>query len=367
MNSKKIEIKGESRRNFILKTLAAAGCLLPVSKSLSAHEVPTGTEGEKPNFGERFFKEPPKNRPVASPKEAHDTLHKIWETSLSEVGDERIDLLEKTMEYSDACEMGAFSWYMNTKLPFMADVLKDIQPILYMHDAAFQRVLDEMKSVEVEEGEVALWLVYNMGYVVKTSKSCFAVDLKHRRAEEMAPYLDFILITHKHGDHFDLRLCEKMDSLKKPVVSNFYSEKYMTKKPATFQFGEVSVKTVTVDHNKTLLNYVTTFEIDCGNSAGNCVIYHVGDANNYTQLKPSKAVDIFIPHAKVGLNIPKCVDETIKPKNTLISHFLEMGHHRRRKDGYYRVPWVYGFKLVSQINSQGAVIPFWGEKFLWKK
>lgn len=349
------------KMQFLFVAILFSPCLLCAQETLP--------EGEKtvPPFGTRFFKAPPPDKPAATQEEVCETLFKIWETSLFEASDERINLLEKTMEYSDACEIGAYSLYTNTKLPFMADTLKNAQPILYMHDAAFQKVFDEMKSTKVEDGEVALWLVYNMGYIVKTSKACFAIDLKHRRAPEMAPFIDFLLITHKHGDHYDPQLCAKMTELGKPVVSNFYSEKYMAKEPSLFNFGEISVKTLTVDHNKNLLKFVTTFEIDCGNSAGNFVIYHVGDAHNYAQLKPSKPVDVFIPHVSVGLNIPKCVDETIKPKNTLISHLLELGHHRKREDGYYRVPWIRGFKIISEINSPNVYMPFWGEKFLLKK
>ena len=48
----------------------------------------------------------------------------------------------------------------------------------------------------------AVWSVYNMGYIVKTRRSLFSIDLVHRRDAEFAPLLDFALITHNHGDHW---------------------------------------------------------------------------------------------------------------------------------------------------------------------
>ena len=62
----------------------------------------------------------------------------------------------------------------------------------------------EIEIVKVT-GRPAVWFIYNMGFVVKTAKSLFAIDLHHRRAELLAPKLDFALITHNHGDHYTER------------------------------------------------------------------------------------------------------------------------------------------------------------------
>ena len=68
-------------------------------------------------------------------------------------------------------------------------------------DAAFDKVLKEVRETVVTD-KPAIWLIYNMGVIVKTKQSCFSIDLKHRRAPEIAPLLDFALITHNHGDHY---------------------------------------------------------------------------------------------------------------------------------------------------------------------
>ena len=78
----------------------------------------------------------------------------------------------------------------------------EAQPILYFYEAAFDKVKRELENTAVAPDTVVLWHVYNMGYVVKTPQSLFAIDLVHRRADEFAPLLDFALVTHNHADHF---------------------------------------------------------------------------------------------------------------------------------------------------------------------
>jgi hypothetical protein len=44
-----------------------------------------------------------------------------------------------------------------------------------------------------------------MGYVVKTPSGCFAIDISHRWAKELAPYIDFssfyqYLMVGRHWD-----------------------------------------------------------------------------------------------------------------------------------------------------------------------
>ena len=60
-----------------------------------------------------------------------------------------------------------------------------------------------------------------MGYIVKTREALFSVDLVHRRDVEFAPLLDFALVTHNHGDHWQKGFYQAMTKRGKVVVSNF--------------------------------------------------------------------------------------------------------------------------------------------------
>lgn len=63
-----------------------------------------------------------------------------------------------------------------------------------------------------------------MGYVVKTPSGCFAIDISHRWAKELAPYIDFLCVTHKHSDHYSNDLIQAMFDLGKPVLSNYLKD-----------------------------------------------------------------------------------------------------------------------------------------------
>ena len=158
-------------------------------------------------------------------------------------------------------------------------------------DDAFDKVLAEVKSTVVAD-RPAVWLVYNMGVIVKTKEACFSIDLKHRKAPEIAPLLDFALITHNHGDHFTEEFYQAMNGAGKTVISNF-KDNYGTKdwrkdggytrEVKTFRIKDVAIRTSPTDHNSYLVDFTTAFEI----RIGDYVIYHSGDCSNVAKLNPT--------------------------------------------------------------------------------
>jgi len=87
-------------------------------------------------------------------------------------------------------------------------------------EQAFDRVRKEIDETSVTNVP-SVWMVYNMGVVVKTKEALFSIDLCHRRASELVPKLDFALITHNHGDHYTKDFYDEMDGARKIVVNNF--------------------------------------------------------------------------------------------------------------------------------------------------
>ncbi|MBQ9372301.1 MAG: hypothetical protein IJU03_08925 [Thermoguttaceae bacterium] len=236
--------------------------------------------------------------------------------------------------------------------------------ILKFLDLSFDKILEELRATKVEDGTVVFWHVYNMGYLVKTPTQTFAIDVKHRRAKELVPDVEFLLITHNHGDHFVKNFCDALTEAGKPVVSNFIENDWHTPEDeAERTFGDCSVKMRRVDHNSRLIKFVTTFEINCGPRSGDCVVYHVGDSCNVNQLNPTTPVDVFIPHLAVGLDVPKAVNETIKPKVTLLSHILELGHLIDK----WRWSYQYGYDAVEKCHNDSVILPVWGEKYLYRR
>lgn len=90
--------------------------------------------------------------------------------------------------------------------------------------------LGEIETTRVTQG-VRVWHIYNHGYIFKTPKICFGVDVVTTRhiwnlawnIPEEIPYrlagvMDLMYVTHRHSDHADMELISRMIALNKPVI-----------------------------------------------------------------------------------------------------------------------------------------------------
>lgn len=241
-------------------------------------------------------------------------------------------------------------------------------PVLGRLEAAFEKVLREVKEAVVTDVDhPAVWYVYNMGLIVKSPKKTFSIDLHHRRAEEMAPLLDFALITHNHNDHYTERFTHLMDRVQhKTVVNNFFCNYgvtdrmkfggYTRAKSKTFHIGDVTVITGLCDHNPYLIDYTTPFEVQIGNFT----LYHSGDCYSHAKLHVSRQPDLWVLHPRCGMDPAKACAETIRPKKAVVAHLQELGHAKGR------ARWTYenGMSDSRRIEAAGfpAVMPLWGER-----
>lgn len=221
------------------------------------------------------------------------TTQQLWGTSPSIVNTERADALSTIQGYADKCLDDYFISFLNGFDQASMSMEKS-EPILYYYRSAFDRVVDGIKNSKVENGTAEIWLLYNMGYIVKTPSGCFAIDISHRWAKELAPYIDFLCVTHKHSDHYNTDLIQAMFDLGKPVLSNYLKDTtypYTAKGDKDYEIGKFKIRTCITDHNNSgLSNFVTIFQIDCGDDTGNFVFMHVGDSNfkpeQYTNIAP---------------------------------------------------------------------------------
>ena len=237
-------------------------------------------------------------------------------------------------------------------------------------DAGFERVLREIPETKVTDVP-AVWLVYNMGVVVKTRQSLFSIDLVHRRAPELAPQLDFALITHNHNDHYSKAFYDKMDRAGKTVVNNFIDNygaadwrkggKYWEKGGyvrgvKTFRLGDVEVRTMLTDHNSYLVDYTTAFEI----RVGKWKMLHSGDCSNVDKLK------LVWGQPDLWVQMPGCGIDNVagerkfKPKLTAFGHVMELGHDAGRVTAAFMRP------RLAKVRAAGGtvVVPRWGERIV---
>ena len=245
---------------------------------------------------------------------------------------------------------------------------------LYFYMRAMDKVLTELKSVVVAPGQIVMWNLYNMGYIIKTPSHAFGIDLIHKHIDLFAPYLDFTLITHKHPDHGSINEFEAFAAAGVPVYAGYVAspkpkqlEWNYVKDGETLSIDNITITGKRADHyyKDEGFKMITVYEIDCGDDAGNAVIYHSGDTRNYEQLEPENPVDFFIFHTAVGLKIQNAIDK-VQPGYAIFSHAWEMGHSAEK----YR--WTIDDLLqrsakIENFPAERILLPCWGEKIVYSK
>ena len=288
----------------------------------------------------------------------------FWnKSSCLELTSERRAAMNKMQTYVDTFPHTLFNEYMAT--PAGTDKERGIEQwgLMQYYNMALDKLLAEIPATKVRKGEVAVWQLYNMGYVVKTQTQCFGIDLYHKHAERLAPMIDFMMITHNHADHYSKALVAELERQGKPVYSNFLDNGHKVTTGDEFTVGNISVKVTTVDHNATLKNFVNTYEVNCYATKGKpYVFFFTGDAHNYEQLNPTVKVDAFVPHLAVGLNMAEAV-KNINPTTVLMSHILELGHAITK----WRWSYEYGINECEKLQREGVYLPVWGEKLVMKR
>ncbi len=309
------------------------------------------------------------NRRSEAVQEAAETLSQFRGTSPFNLDDERLLLWEKFQFYSDNLENTTFKEYLQ-KPEEEAVKMEDSIPILYLYREGFNKVLYEVKNSKVEHGSTLVWMLYNMGFVVKTPSGCFGIDIDHRLAEQLEPYLDFLCITHNHGDHYNNKLVEAMINQGKPVLSNFYEDSpgYVSKTAASYQIGNFTIRTDLSDHlaNPDFPNFVTLFRIEGGDDSGNFSILHCGDSGfNPAHFKNVEG-DVNMVVLRWGAprenNILGSGQGQVLPDYAVLSHLIELRHK----------PYPHGQASITKtlehlpnVNAN-TILPFWGEKMTWE-
>lgn len=318
--------------------------------------------------------EKPSEELTVQQRDGKELAELLWTTSpLQEqpLDENRTLAFERIQEYADKCTSDYFESYLKS-IDLTSENQEKYDVLLYYYRYAFDRILNDIKDEQVEDGTTHIWMLYNMGYVIKTPSCCFAIDIMHRWAEKLAPYLDFLCLTHNHQDHYDTKLIEAMLAEGKPVISNFIEEskEYYSKKSSNYTIGKVSIHTSITDHNNSgLSNFVTVYSIDCGSDSGNLTIMHTGDSN----YKPSQFTNIL---NRVNILIPRYAPNALTenyiigdgkgqliPDYVLLSHILELTH-ADVENSRWSLPMA--LERASLINCEQTYVPMWGEKLIWK-
>lgn len=319
--------------------------------------------------GQSSFSQENGQRPTV--QEAAQTLKQFKATSPLLLDHTRLSLWDKIQVYSDDLDPSIFKEYLNSEEED-AVRMENTTPILQFYRAGFDKVLEEVKNTEVKKGSASIWLLYNMGFVVKTPSGCFGIDVDHRLAEQLEPYLDFLCITHNHGDHAHVKLMEAMRKQGKPVLSNFYQESpdYLSTVPTNYQIGNFKIRTDLGDHlaNPKMPNFVTAYRIECGADAGNFSLLHAGDSGfnpeHFTNVDGPVDLVVLRWGAPRENNILGRGEGQVATEHAILSHLIELRHK----------PYPHGQASITKtlehlpnVECKHTMLPFWGEKLTWKK
>ena len=234
-------------------------------------------------------------------------------------------------------------------------------------ERGFEKILREIDATTV--GAVpAVWSVYNMGYVVKTREALFSIDLVHRRAAaELAPRLDFALITHNHLDHYLPDFYRVMNKAGKTVISNFLDnygvrnwkkDGGFTRAVKTFKMKDVEIRTSLIDHNDYLIDFTTAFEM----RIGDFVLYHTGDSGRGTEHKLGTVwgrPDLWLFFPGCGIDVAAAVRQ-VQPKRIVFGHIWELGHVH----GRLTTPMVRAAKVKAETACANVSAALWGDRVL---
>ena len=261
-------------------------------------------------------------------------------------------------------------------IPYLSDGNTRGLAALEKLETGYARILRELDETDV--GDVpAVWSVYNMGYIVKTRKSLFSIDLVHRRDAELAPKLDFALITHNHSDHWRRGLYRAMDDAGKTVISNFLDnygawdwrkppeERAVggyTRAQKTFKIKDVEIRTSLVDHNSYLIDFTTAFEIRVGDWS----LYHTGDCGSGSERKLGTTwgrPDLWLFFPGCGIDVAKAV-ERVQPKRVVFGHLWELSHKVGYGKGRLVDPIIRRALSAAKPICSDTSVAFWGDRVL---
>ncbi len=311
-----------------------------------------------------------KNSTSEAVQEAAQIMKQFRKTSPFLLDEERLALWGILEAYSNSLENTTFIKYMESSEEEAVN-MEDTIPMIYFYREAFDKVLHEVKQTKVEAGTTLVWLLYNMGFVVKTPSGCFGIDIDHRLAEQLEPYLDFLFITHNHRDHFSPKLLEAMNNNGKPILSNFYEkdQRYLSTTATNYTIGDFTIHTDISDHltNPKLPDFVTLFRIDCGEDSGNFSILHCGDSGfnpeHFKNVQGAVSMVVLRWGAPRESNILGSGEGQVETNYAALSHLIELRHK----------PYPHGQASISKtlehlptVKCENTILPFWGEKMTWK-
>lgn len=124
-----------------------------------------------------------------------------------------------------------------------------VHPVWREIEARLARAIAGADAADLGRGQVSAWQMYNDGVVLRTGSvvigldvvpmpRCFGWPETPGLTEGLAGFLDLLLITHEHGDHYDRALVGACLRLGKPVLLPRHLARDWGTDPNLFPVGE---------------------------------------------------------------------------------------------------------------------------------
>lgn len=243
----------------------------------------------------------------------------------------------------------------------------------------FQRVLSRaiegIAVAKVEEG-LAVWKMYNMGFVVKSKNRTVGFDihpgnvqtaskLSRAQQETLADELDILFISHIHGDHLNDAFIQLMLESGKKVVLPAPIRPELEHRNLVRLYDDYRKETVLSgiqircfpgwQSRDTPMNvYAVTLD---GHT-----VSHNGDncrRDIYSEIPKHSQVDILLANCWSGYPVYR---KATQPKLTITGHENELAHTVSHRESFLKT-----FTQLAEIGNPPTVrILQWGESIVWQ-
>ena len=223
----------------------------------------------------------------------------------------------------------------------------------YRYDA-LRKAVEWLNKPVPKEGELAVFRVYNMGYIFRTANRCFAIDLGReipdKYCKALASKLDVLFLTHPHGDHFWAPMLEAMIDadktvfLPKDVISDCVSKrKTILWEDMTIPLDVCGIKIQLFAGNQNASNPASVPNNVYHLTVDGWTINHSGD--NDDRMRQSRLGELTCPdiaifaswnNVKHSMNaIKKCPDFDKSKVTCLPSHENEFWHRVKQRESWW--------------------------------
>ncbi len=237
--------------------------------------------------------------------------------------------------------------HVNNKDEAAPQALKDAwqQAVDRLHEHAMNRVFSELQNSKPEVGELAVWKLYNMGFIVKSANHTIGFDLwpgaistqlyTPEQLKTLVSELDLLLISHEHRDHFSTQLVQAMLQAGKPVIAPdgaklLPKEKELTRiygPNAAFRHQEIKVLAFPGFQGSTR-NNIYLVEID------GLTVSHNGDNTDqtaYAPLQEQRPVDLLLANCWSGFS---GYFAATRPARVVTAHENELSHRVQNRESF---------------------------------